>query len=159
MGKKYGSFTVDKLPQAITFSCHSVASSFGTIQTELQSDYRTRFVPQVCFRASMQRAALPPVKGPKFPPPPRKWMDLDFNQPLTTSLAAIRITWRDARGSAVACTRRGEVSANRTGNYTDKLARGSRTSLALDEESHSSDSQIDGYWQPARNVWQRIFAN
>lgn len=68
-------------------------------------------------------------------------MDLDFNQPLTTSLAAIRVTRGTRRASTTrgrACigiyiptsTARGEeVSTNRTGNYTDKLQRAREEAL------------------------------
>lgn len=83
-------------------------------------------MPQVRFRATACKGRRSrPVKGPKFPPPPRKWMDLDFNQTLTTSLAAIRITWRNvARLRSRVYTPRRGVSANRTGNYTGKLCAG-----------------------------------
>lgn len=64
----------------------------------------------------------PLAKRPKFSPPLRKWMDLDFNQPLTTSLAAIRTELGNARAVPQRVyTLCAEVSTNQTGNYTDEL--------------------------------------
>jgi hypothetical protein len=68
-------------------------------------------VPRLRFRAPCG----PGKRGTEIPPlPPRKWTYLDFNQPLTTSLAAIRVTRERGRAS---CTRCGEAAVNRSGNY------------------------------------------